>query len=222
VGKLVRFDPEIGQGHSPVSKRSNNHGLVSCQARRSFRTRTNDVDVRVGSGSAIVVVGEGESALVLVGELGLGADTCETPWGVGPKWTHEYHLVFSTWSYLLSGSGMGVGATILLNGLDVRVGPQNLQVSVGEGSSETVDDGPFVRDLGLGADLAGDGRDTSIVGSAVLEGDDVTSGNGIPGLLDGDEGGGSGEDWEKTEEKSDELLGEHGGRLELWNLSFSE
>jgi len=61
------------------------------QARRSFSTRTNGVDVRVGSGAAIVLVGVIEETWVPAGEPSLGADAPETPWGVRPKWIHEYH-----------------------------------------------------------------------------------------------------------------------------------
>ena len=83
----MRFDPEIRQGYSPVSKRS---WVSLVSTNQSFSTHTNDVDVGVGSGGAIVVVGKIESSRILVGELGLGADTSETPWGVGPKRAHEY------------------------------------------------------------------------------------------------------------------------------------
>ena len=41
--------------------------------------RTSDVYVGVGSSGRTVVVAEGEGRGVLVGELGLGADTSETP-----------------------------------------------------------------------------------------------------------------------------------------------
>jgi len=126
------------------------------------------------------------------------------------------------WGHILSGSSLGINESILLDGRDVGVGPQNLQVSVGEGSSETVDDVPFVCDLGLGADRTGNGRDTSRVCNVVLEGHDVMSSNRIFSLLDGDEGGWSSEDLENTEDESDELLGEHAGRLELWNLGLNE
>ena len=111
--------------------------------------------------------------------------------------------------------------TVLLDGRDVGVSPQNLQVSVGEGSSKTVNNVPFLRNLGLGADLAGNGGDTSKTANVVLEGHYVTSSNSVLGLLDRDEGGWSSEDWENAEGESDELLGEHGGCLELWNLGFN-
>ena len=119
------------------------------------------------------------------------------------------------WIWLLSGDALGVGEAILLDRRDVRVGPQNLQVSVGKNTSETVDDVPFVRDLGLGADLAGDRGDTSRVWNTILKSYDVTPGNSVLGPRNGDEGGRSGEDRENTEEESDELFGEHGGCSEL-------
>ena len=112
---------------------------------------------------------------------------------------------------LLSDNGMGVGATTLFNRLDVGVRPQNLQVSVGESSSETVDNVPFVRDLGLRTNPAGNGGDTGGTDNIVLESHNVTSGNSALGLLDSDKGGGSSEDRKNAEDESDELLGEHGG-----------
>jgi len=112
---------------------------------------------------------------------------------------------------------LGVSETVLLDGRDVGVGPQNLQVSVGEGSSESVDDVPLLRNRRLGADPAGNGGDANRMDNVVLECHDVTSSNSVLGLLDGDEGGGSSEDWENAEDESDELLGEHGDWLELWN-----
>ena len=45
---------------------------------------TNDVYARVGSSRIIVAVAEGKGSGVLVGKLSLGADTSETPRGVGP------------------------------------------------------------------------------------------------------------------------------------------
>jgi len=122
------------------------------------------------------------------------------------------------WTCLLSGNGLGVGATILLNGLDVEVRPQNLQVSVRKGSSESVDDVPLVRDLGLRTDPAGDGGDTGGADDVVLESYDVTSGNGVLGLRDGNEGRRSSEDRENAEGKSDESVEEHDGCLEPWSL----
>ena len=83
----MRFDTEIPQGYSPVSKRSWVSLVLTPQ---SFSTHTNDVDVGVGSAGAIVVVGKAESSGILVGELGLRADTPETPWGVSPKRAREY------------------------------------------------------------------------------------------------------------------------------------
>jgi hypothetical protein len=93
----------------------------------------------------------------------------------------------------LSDDVLGVNVTILLDGLDVGIGPQDFQVSIGEGSSEAVDDVPFVGNLRLGADPVGDGGNTSKTVNVVLEGQNVTSGNSILGLLDSDEGRGSSE-----------------------------
>lgn len=123
---------------------------------------------------------------------------------------------------LLSGNGHGMDETVLFDGRDVGVRPQNLQVIVGEGPSETVDDVPLVRNVGLRADPAGNGGDTDRVVNVVLKGHDVTSGNRILGLLDSNEWGGSSEDWEDTKSESDELLGEHGRCLESWDVGFNE
>lgn len=49
----------------------------------SLSVRTNDVYVRVGSGGSIVLVSEVEGSRVTASELGLGADTPETPRSVG-------------------------------------------------------------------------------------------------------------------------------------------
>lgn len=110
---------------------------------------------------------------------------------------------------LLSGNTLGMGETILLNGRDVGVSPQNLQVSLGKRSSETVDDGPFVRNPGLGADPTVYGGDTNRVINAVLESYDVPSRNGVRGVLDSDERGGGSEDRENTKDERDESVGKH-------------
>ena len=104
-----------------------------------------------------------------------------------------------------------MGVPILFDGYDIWIGLQDLQVIIGEGSSKAVDDVPFVRDLGLGADLASEGGDTSKAANVVLEGHNVTSGNGILGPLDQHKGRGGSESWENADGYSDELLGEHGG-----------
>ena len=116
-----------------------------------------------------------------------------------------------SWRRLLSGNRLSVNESILLDGPDDWVGPQNLQISVGEDSSEAVDDIPFVCNLGLGADPAGNGGNTLRADNVVLEGHDVMSSNRLLCLLDGDERGGSSDDLENAEDESDELLGEHGG-----------
>ena len=123
---------------------------------------------------------------------------------------------------LLSDNGLGVGETILLDGRDVGIGSQNLQIGISEGSSESVDDVPLLCNRRLGADPAGNGGDTIRMDNVILECHDVTSSNSVLGLLDGDEGGGSSEDRENAENESDELLGEHGDWLELQNPGFNE
>lgn len=109
--------------------------------------------------------------------------------------------------------------SVLLDGRDIRAGPQNLQIGVGEGSSKTVDDVPFVCDLGLGAYPVDNGGNAIGADNIVPECHDIMSSDRIFSLLDGDERGGSSDDWENTEDKKDELLGEHDGSLELWNLA---
>ena len=94
------------------------------------------------------------------------------------------------------------------------MGTQELQVVIGEFSSKTVDDVPFMRNLGLGAEPASEGGCNSKTVIAGLEGHNVTPENRVLGPLGRDEGRRGGESWENAEGDSDELLGEHGG-LEL-------
>ena len=122
----------------------------------------------------------------------------------------------------LSDDSLSVSISILLDGCDVGVRPQDLQVNIGEDSSETVDDVPFVRHLGLGTDLTGNGGDTSKTASVVLEGHYVTSGNCVLSLLDRGVGGGGSENWENAEDESDESLGEHGGGSKSRNFDSDE
>ena len=84
---LVRFGPESRQGYSPVSKCLRVSPVL---AHQSFSTLTDHVNIRIGSSGAIVLVGEGESGGILVGKLGLGADTPETPCGGGSKRVYEH------------------------------------------------------------------------------------------------------------------------------------
>lgn len=111
---------------------------------------------------------------------------------------------------LLSSNSLGVSISVLFDGHDVGVRSQELNVSIGEIPSETIDDIPFVRDPGMGAEAAGNGRDTRKRNSAVLESHNVASGNRVPSLPDSDERGRSGESWENEENEWEELLGEHG------------
>jgi len=100
-----------------------------------------------------------------------------------------------------------VGVSILFDGRDAGEGPQEFDVSIGEGSSKTVKDVPFiVRDPGVGADLVGEGGDADKPINVVLEGHNITSGNRVLVLLDRDEGRGGSESWEDAENDGDELL----------------
>lgn len=68
-----------------------------------------------------------------------------------------------------------------------------------------------MRDIGVRAEHAGDGGDTSKVASVVFEGYDVTTGDSVLGLSDSDEGGRSGESWDNEGNEGNQPLGEHGG-----------
>lgn len=115
---------------------------------------------------------------------------------------------------------MGVSISVLYDGCDVGVRPQELNVSIGEASSETIDDVPFVRDIGIGTKRAGNGPgDTRKSVSVGLIGHNITPGNGVLGPPDEGMGGRSGESWENKKKEWEELLGEHGGsELQSWDL----
>ena len=87
---------------------------------------------------------------------------------------------------------------------------QNLNVSIGEVASKAINDIPLVCDLGMGTELAENGRGTGKIIDVVLESDNVASGNRILGLSNGGKGGRSGECLENEENECDELPGEHG------------
>ena len=61
------------------------------------------------------------------------------------------------WGNSLGGDGLGMNGSILLDGRDIGKGTQELYVSIGEGSSATVKDIPFiVRDPRVGANIVGE------------------------------------------------------------------
>lgn len=103
-----------------------------------------------------------------------------------------------------------MSVSVLLDGRDIGVRLQEVQVGIGEGSSKPVNDVPFVRNLRLGADLTSDGGDTGRRVNIVLEGYNVTPRDSALGLVDRDEGRGSGEGWENAEDDGEYFLGEHG------------
>ena len=120
---------------------------------------------------------------------------------------------------LLGSDCLGVSVSVFLDGHDIGVRPQDLQVSIGEGSGEAIDDVPFVRNLRLGVYLSGNGGDTSKTADVVLEGHDVSSGNGVFSFLDRDEGGGSSENRENAEDEGNTLVEEHDGCLSREDLA---
>ena len=86
------------------------------------------------------------------------------------------------------------------------MGPQGLQVSIGEASSESVDDVPFVCDRRAAADLVGEGGGTDNIINVVLERHNVTSGNRVLAPPDQDGGREGSESWEDPENDRDQLL----------------
>ena len=90
--------------------------------------------------------------------------------------------------------------SILLDGRDVGVGPQELQVSIGEASGESLDDVPFVRNRRAAADLVGEGGGTDNINfNFILEGHNVTSGDRVLAPPDQDGGRENSESWEDPE-----------------------
>jgi hypothetical protein len=92
---------------------------------------------------------------------------------------------------------------------NIRVGPQSLQLGRRERTSEAIDDVPLVGDRRPSPLLREKESMLALTASTVLEGDDVSSGNGLLGLLHPDEGRRSRESGENAESEDDEVLGEH-------------
>lgn len=103
-----------------------------------------------------------------------------------------------------------MGDTVFFNPSDIRVGTQLVQVISGEFSSVTVDDVELIGNLAWGRrELVSDRTDVGGTGSTLLEGDNISAGDGIRNLRNSEEGGGSGKDGEKEGGESEEMLGEH-------------
>ena len=96
--------------------------------------------------------------------------------------------------------------SILLDGRDVGVGPQELQVRIGEASSESLDNVPFVRNRRAAADFVGKGGGTDNTINVVLESHNVTSGDRVLGSPDQDGGREDSESREDTENDGDQPL----------------
>jgi len=110
---------------------------------------------------------------------------------------------------LLSGNGLGVDKTLLFDGSNIWIGPQSLEFGRGEGTSKTVDDVPLVSNRGSTIDLTRECVDIGFAASTILEGNDVSSGDGLLGLPHLNEGRRNGESGENVEGEDDEVLGEH-------------
>ena len=105
------------------------------------------------------------------------------------------------WRRLLSDNSLGAEETFFLDRGNVGVGPQFLDLRLGEITSEAVDDVPLVG-----------GRERAYVGftvNTILEGDNVSPCNGLLGLPNLDEGRRGGESGESAESENEEVLGEH-------------
>jgi len=110
---------------------------------------------------------------------------------------------------LLSDIVLCADNTVLLDGSNIGVGPQILELGRRESTSEAIDDGPLMGDRGGTVDPARECVDVGFTAGTVLEGDDVSPGNGLLGLLHRDKGRRSGESREDAESEDDEILGEH-------------
>jgi len=108
------------------------------------------------------------------------------------------------WGCLLGNRGLGVNETVLLNGENVGVGFQSFDLGLRERTSETINDVPLMSDGG-----GIEGVDIGLAASTVLEDDNVSSCNGLPGLLHLDERRRGGESGENAKSEDDEILDEH-------------
>ena len=110
---------------------------------------------------------------------------------------------------LLGNNGLGVNETILLDGSNIGIGPQILELGRRESTSEAVDDVPLVGDRGGTIELTRECVDVGFTASTILEGDNVSSSDGFLSLLDLDEGRRSRKSRENAESEDDQVLGEH-------------
>jgi len=112
------------------------------------------------------------------------------------------------WRCLLGKGGLGVHDTILFNGENIGVGPQNLDLGHREKTSKAIDDVPLVGDRRGTARLT-TGVDVGLTASILLEGDNISSGNRLLSLMHLDEGRRCRESRENAESEDDEDLWEH-------------
>ena len=104
---------------------------------------------------------------------------------------------------------MNAGETILFNGSNAGVGPQNLHHFLGKGTGATFDGVPLVSDHEGAVGLVGESDDMgSEANRAVLKHDNVPSWNGLLSLVYCEKGS-VGECRESVESDDDEVLEEH-------------
>jgi len=90
----------------------------------------------------------------------------------------------------LSNHSAGFDDAVLFDRSDFRVGKQVFQVIVGEISGVTVDDVELVGDVAVGGRDAGlGGANVGSKGHVLLEGDDVSAGDRVLGLVNSEDGG---------------------------------
>lgn len=100
---------------------------------------------------------------------------------------------------------------VFFDGHDVGVSSQDLHVIIGEASSKTADDVPFMRDIRMKTEFVENRRGTGETIIVVFVSHNVPSGNRVFGLPNRGKGGRSGKSWEKGENEWDEPLEEHDG-----------
>ena len=106
---------------------------------------------------------------------------------------------------LLGDDGPGPCAPTPVDGRDVGAEPQEFQIGIGEDSSKT--NIPSMCNLGLRAELVGDGGDIARTVTIVLEGHNVTPENSVLGLPNRDVERASSESWENAESDSQLFCG---------------
>ena len=110
--------------------------------------------------------------------------------------------------------------TVFLDGNNIGVGPQILELCRGQSSSKAVDDVPLVGDRTLV--VTRESVEMGFTVGTILEDDNVSSGNAFLGLIHLYEGRRSRESGENAESEDDEALGEHVDDTGLYRRGSAE